>query len=138
MSSNIGSNATSFGKCFVIGRNFDDKTAFIIGIIDPRQCNRFFFLSCNFQLRRILDIGICRSNGKRVILDMGITVIGNRNGIGRIILIHERGRQLHTVLLTNTVAIGIEGFISAIKRTRTAMRQIPLGRNTIGRTFFPE
>ena len=66
---------------------------------------------------------------------MGITVISNRNSIGRIIRIQTVGQL---PFIGNTVAISIEGFISAIKRTRTAMRQISLGRNTIGRTFFPE
>ena len=66
---------------------------------------------------------------------MGITVIGNRNGIGRIVRIQTVGQL---PFIGNAVAIGIEGFISAIKHTHTAMRQIPLGRNTIGRTFFPE
>ena len=66
---------------------------------------------------------------------MGLTVISNRNSIGRINLIQTVGQL---PFIGNPVAISIKGLKYAIQLTRTAMKQIPLGRNTIGGTFFPE
>ena len=89
----------------------------------------------HFQTRRRFDIRISRSDGERVILDIGIAVGRNGSGITGIVRIQAVGRF---PLVGDTVAVAVERFVTAIERAGTAMGQVFLGTDTVGRTFRAE